>query len=397
MKMLGLIPKFDISIYEGYCRIKFEEMQYVGGIDNKEVYERCGDIADGEIDVTMLLARAMSMEVDMYNFEFSNKPIVRLDIRGLKIGRGDWSVKSDILYYVGRNYGSTKPKLIDWDDSLIEEIGESLIDYYEHIDEVIGSHVSLDKEHLTKWLENCERFMQYRCLKSGIKIDNEYVYNRIKIENLECFYDTDKKILDELFKLVKGIVYNKTKGISKKEYNEFIFRIVRLTLDGINRAVSDENSGKRVTVKRLDKVKLNSCGVGCTNEVTVETCENLLGLTLSNEYRGFIRKFGYVRFGLGDKHQWYGITAEPGMNIVENTLLEKAKHPNLPDNTIVLEGNEERLILVKHKLKEEKATKKEKELDNGIYLYSDNKIERLCNSIEDYLKKITEEEGLVKE
>jgi hypothetical protein len=152
-----------------------------------------------------------------------------------------------------------------------------------------------------------------------------------------------------------------------------------------------------VTDKRLNKVKLNSCGVGCTNEVTVETCENLLGLTLSNEYRGFIRKFGYVRFGLGDKHQWYGITAEPGMNIVENTLLEKAKHPNLPDNTIVLEGNEERLILVKHKLKEEKATKKEKELDNGIYLYSDNKIERLCNSIEDYLKKIIEEEGLVKE
>lgn len=86
----------------------------------------------------------------------------------------------------------------------------------------------------------------------------------------------------------------------------------------------------------IDKLKAkdNFCFLAGATEKEVSTVEQQLGLTFAKEYRNYLLSFGLASF---QGHELTGIIKAPRLNVVAQTLAERAKNPLVPNNLYVVE------------------------------------------------------------
>ena len=70
------------------------------------------------------------------------------------------------------------------------------------------------------------------------------------------------------------------------------------------------------------------------SEEDIQAAESKLKLAFSKEYRKYVSAFGAASYG---SHELTGICKFPRLNVVDVTMEERQKHPDLPGDWYVLE------------------------------------------------------------
>ena len=69
-------------------------------------------------------------------------------------------------------------------------------------------------------------------------------------------------------------------------------------------------------------------------EEDIQTAESKLNLTFSKEYREYVSAFGAAAYS---SHELTGVCKSPRLNVVDVTMEERQKYPELPGDWYVLE------------------------------------------------------------
>lgn len=88
--------------------------------------------------------------------------------------------------------------------------------------------------------------------------------------------------------------------------------------------------------KLIEKLKSKDdfCSLLGVTEEEVREAEQMLCLTFAKDYRDYLLAFGIASF---EGHELTGIVKSPRLNVVEQTVTERASNPYVPDDLYVIE------------------------------------------------------------
>jgi hypothetical protein len=200
-----------------------------------------------------------------------------------------------------------------------------------------------------------------------LRLRARLIYNRAVIIDDIYIQQKADKVIEEVNNRLKGetstIINNEIDIILKRgrsiKYNSPLNRRI-LTLPNLKRSLPCR---EREKFKMLNKR------------------ETLLGTSIPPEYIKYVKRFGHISF---DHHKWTGLnTPDPELNVVEKTIMEKIKHPNFPEDAVVLEDlGRDGLILLSE--------------NGGVYRFEkDQSLQRISDSMVEYLDEIIRTEDLI--
>lgn len=73
---------------------------------------------------------------------------------------------------------------------------------------------------------------------------------------------------------------------------------------------------------------------GGVSEELIEACEKMLNLSFSTEYKEYLLAFGVATY---EDHEFMGIGSSKRLDVVNNTMLERAKNTNAAEAYYVVE------------------------------------------------------------
>ena len=110
-----------------------------------------------------------------------------------------------------------------------------------------------------------------------------------------------------------------------------------------------------------------------TSDDVIDEAENQLGVTFSDEYKEYLKKYSIAAYG---GHELTGISKTSRLNVVDVTRVERERNKDIPDNLYVIEQtNVEDIVIWQSN-------------EGTIYYSSPNKpITVLFESLEEYISK----------